>query len=134
MSENKRIFGGWHGVTDPNHFLLAVSYDPETETLGCRFNTATYLHFGVPAKVFHILTKTPFALAYYRKRVKNVYAGTNEDGIPLPYKPKEAIPDKHLPRPVEVPSGEREPQMGLFALLDIKKKRKKRAAEDLSQT
>ena len=128
-----RVYSGWHGCTDPNHVFLAVTYDPGSETLGCRFNTAIYYHFGVPAKVFHMLTKTPFALAYYRKHVMNVYRGQNEDGIPLPFKPKEPVSDKHLPRVQEIPNGTPRPQMSLFIELDAKKKRKKRAASSLTQ-
>jgi hypothetical protein len=63
----------------------------------------------------------------------NVYEGQNEDGIPLPYKPKEPVPDKHLSKVQEILDGTPRPQMDLFAEMAMRVERKKRAATSLTQ-
>jgi len=113
---------GWHGVTDRNHVLLACSYEPVEGTLALRFNTGILMYFGVPENVYELLIKTPFALKEYNRRVRNLYRGVDANGTPMPFNPDGPLPKKKQHPVQEIPNGTAEPQMSLFALLDLKKK------------
>jgi hypothetical protein len=117
-------YRGWHGVTDRNHVLLACSYEPVEGTLALRFNTGILMYFGVPENIYELLIKTPFALKEYNSRVRGLFPGVDVNGTPMPCNPDGPLPKKKLKRVQEVPDGDAKPQMSLFALLDLKKKRR----------
>ncbi len=83
--------GGWHGVCDNKHMLLAVSYG--NEILSVRFNTGTSgFHVGVPKRIYEILLRSKFAGSYYRKYVRDVYPYTSLEtpAVPMPFNPDPA--------------------------------------------
>jgi KTSC domain len=100
-------FRGWHGVTDPQHVLIAVSYEPVEGTLACKMVSGEpVIHSGVPEAQYQILLKSPFAGSHYRRFIRPKYPVLN----PKPAKFKAGpLPEKKLPK-VEYPS----PQRDLF--------------------
>lgn len=75
---NKRVYGGWHGVSDHLHILLAVSYEPIEGTLACRFSTGEpLLYANVPENMFQILIRSKFAGAYFRKHIGRKFVCLN---------------------------------------------------------
>ena len=117
-------FRGWHGVTDHLHILLAVSYEPIEGTLACRFSTGEPVIFSnVPEEKYQILLRHKFAGSYFRKHIRAKYAVL---GSPPPdYQPTEPLPAKKI-RMEEIPTGNPEPQMSLFLLLEQKTKKRMR--------
>ena len=106
------MYRGWHGVQDHLHILLAVSYEPISGTLACRFCTGEpVIHVGVPENIYQILLRNPYAGSYYRKHVKGKYPCPYEDKT-KPYRTKE----KPNPKPRPEAHVSRPPQMDLFGL------------------
>jgi hypothetical protein len=69
-----RKYGGWHGVCDPSHILICISYDPTGQILACKMNTGEpILHEGVPERIAGILLRSAYAGSYYRKYVARQY-------------------------------------------------------------
>jgi hypothetical protein len=66
-----------HGVTDPNHQLIAVGYDPVTGTLVCQFKTAKWSYGpGVPEAEFMKLRHSPFAYRIFTCNIKGKFTAT----------------------------------------------------------
>jgi hypothetical protein len=66
-----------HGVTDPNHQLLAVGYEPVSGTLVCQFKTAKWSYGpGVPEDEFMKLRHSPFAYRIFTTNIKTKYPAT----------------------------------------------------------
>ena len=65
-----------HGVTDPNHQLIAVGYEPVTGTLVCQFKTAKWSYAGVPENEYLKLRKNPFAYRIFTTNIKGKYPAT----------------------------------------------------------
>ena len=66
-----------HGVTDPNHQLIAVGYEPVTGTLVCQFKTAKWGYGpGVPEAEFVKLRHSPFACRIFACNIKTKYLAT----------------------------------------------------------
>lgn len=124
MSE-ERVYSGWHGVTDPKHVLMAVMYCPVTEDAGflsALFRTQDVsCHEGVPLKKYENILRVPYALHYYATQIKKKYPRV---GAAPPPPGMENLPQREKHAVQEVPDGTEEPQMSLFMLMDIKKKRR----------
>jgi hypothetical protein len=116
-------YRGWHGVTDKSNNLLAISYEPISGVLACRFKSRVepYLYDGVPENIYQIRLRSPYAGSYFRKHVRDKYKLIGED-LPEPYQPTE-LPNKIPPATVEIPVPAKM-QMALFA--DIRGSRPKR--------
>jgi hypothetical protein len=66
-----------YGVTDPNHQLLAVGYEPVSGTLVCQFKTAKWSYGpGVPEDEFMKLRHSPFAYRIFTTNIKTKYPAT----------------------------------------------------------
>ncbi len=63
-----------HGVTDPNHQLIAVGWDDGV--LVCQFKTAKWSYAGVPEAEFIKLRRSPFAYRIFTTNIKNKFPGT----------------------------------------------------------
>ena len=57
-----------HGVTDPNHQLIAVGW--EEGTLRCRWRKGEGEHTGVPEDLFLKLRRVPFAYRQYKATIQ----------------------------------------------------------------
>ena len=70
-----------HGVTDPNHQLIAVGYEPVTGTLVCQFKTAKWGYGpGVPEAEFMKLRHSPFAYRIFTCNIKGKFTATKLEG------------------------------------------------------
>ena len=65
-----------YGVTDPNHQLIAVGYEPVAGILVCQFKTAKWSYLGVPENEFLKLRKVPFAYRIFTTNIKGKYPAT----------------------------------------------------------
>ena len=63
-----------HGVTDPNHQLIAVGWSDGV--LVCQFKTAKWSYAGVPEAEFVKLRRSPFAYLIFTTNIKNKFPGT----------------------------------------------------------
>lgn len=63
-----------HGVTDPNHQLIAVGWF--SGTLVCQWAKGKGQHTGVPENIFITIRRVPFAYSYYQKTIKGKYPYT----------------------------------------------------------
>jgi hypothetical protein len=65
-----------YGVTDPNHQLLAVGYEPVSGTLVCQFAKGKGQYAGVPEDEYLKLRKVPFAYHILTTNIKGKYPYT----------------------------------------------------------
>jgi hypothetical protein len=98
-----------------------------TGYLAVRYDKARYIYEGVPQHSADSLKSTRMASSYLRQHIRDkctfveVKAYENLES----YQADEgAIPEKKFARVQEIPDGTAEPQMSLFALMDLKKKRR----------
>lgn len=63
-----------YGVSDPNHQLLAVGYEPVDRILRCRFQKAEYDYRGVPEDLYLKLRRVPFAYRQFRSTIKDKFS------------------------------------------------------------
>ncbi len=112
-----KLYGGWHGITDHLHILVAVSYAPlEGGMLSCRMCSGPPVtHIGVPEEKFHILLRSKFAGSYYRKHIRNQFPIIGQE-IPEPYQGDETAAENKLER-LAIKAADRpksKPQLNLF--------------------
>ena len=69
-----------HGVTDPNHQLIAVGW--ENGTLRCRWRKGEGEHTGVPEDLFLKLRRVPFAYRQYNSTIKGKFPYTKIEDPP----------------------------------------------------
>lgn len=58
-------------VTSSN--LVAVGYDESSKDLVIRFNSGTYVYYGVPTYVYTELLNAPSKGSYHHLNIKNKY-------------------------------------------------------------
>lgn len=63
-----------HGVTDPNHQLIAVGWSDGT--LVCQFKTAKWSYAGVPEAEYLKMRKNPFAYRIFTTNIKGKFTAT----------------------------------------------------------
>lgn len=63
-----------HGVTDPNHQIIAVGWDDGT--LVVQFKTAKWSYANVPEDLFLKLRRVPFAYRQFNSTIKGKFTAT----------------------------------------------------------
>lgn len=90
-------YSGWHGVTDHLHILIAVSYEPVSGDLACRFNSgADWIYYEVPEQKYQILIRSPYAGSYFRKHIKEKFRCECLSPAPKSMVPLSDAPEKKL--------------------------------------
>ena len=131
---------GWNVVTDLDprtrqpvkHPMIGWRYcDMEDGTgyLAVKYPTTRYIYEGVPPNKVKALSRTMCASSYLRQHIRSQYpcveTKIDTEGLPEAY--RASTPQtKHI-RTTEVPEGIAPPQMGLFPLLDVKRKKRSRS-------
>jgi len=128
VTDQRRTPGGdWVPVKNPMRGMRFSPMGDGTGYLAVRYDKARYIYEGVPQHSADSLKSTRMASSYLRQHIRDkctfveVKAYENLES----YQADEgAIPEKKFARVQEIPDGTAEPQMSLFALMDLKKKRR----------
>jgi hypothetical protein len=115
-----------HPVKNPMLGVRWLEMDGEEGYLACRYASNRYIYEGVPRKKFSTIQSTICASSYLRQHIREKYplVDVNYYDRLLGFTPEGPLPEKHLPKPREVPEGMPEPQMELFVGLAMKAERR----------